>query len=104
MFAYGPADTMHCRPQTISSLAAFKSRRISPFWYRLTPVFLEKRPLKGVVYCSNSIKYSFSRLYGYKFLVKWKMCVMDKYRPNVPLKHVGDRILKIGIAYTIIFR
>jgi len=30
-----------------SSLASFKSRLVIPFWYRLTQVVLEKRPLNG---------------------------------------------------------
>jgi len=29
------------------SLAAFKSRLVEPFWYRLTQVVLEKRPSNG---------------------------------------------------------
>ena len=41
----------HCYPKTPSSLATFKSRLVLPFWYRLTQVVLEKRPLKG---CSSS--------------------------------------------------
>jgi len=36
----------HCHPKTPSS-----SRPVLPFWYRLTEVVLEKRPLNG---CSNS--------------------------------------------------
>jgi len=40
--AYGPADATatHC-------LASVKSRLVLPFWYRLTQVVLEKRPLNG---------------------------------------------------------
>jgi len=39
---------MPLHPQTPSSLASFKSRLVSPFWYRLTQVVLhEKRPLNG---------------------------------------------------------
>ena len=33
--------------QTPSSLVPFKSRLVLPFWYRLTQVALEKRPLNG---------------------------------------------------------
>jgi len=41
--AYGPADaTAHSL-----SLAPVKSRLVLPFWYRLTQVVLEKRPLNG---------------------------------------------------------
>jgi len=41
----------HCHPKTPSSLASFESRLVLPFWYRLTQVVLEKRPLNGC--CSN---------------------------------------------------
>jgi len=37
--------------KTPSSLASFKSRLVLPFWYRLSPVFLKKRPLNR---CSSS--------------------------------------------------
>ena len=42
----------HCHPKTPSSLASFKSRLVLPFWYRLTQVVLEKRPLNG---CSSIV-------------------------------------------------
>ena len=46
MFSYDPADATAIRkPQ--SSLASFKSRLVLPFWYWLTQVVLEKRPLNG---------------------------------------------------------
>jgi len=32
-------------PITLSSLASFKSRLVLSFWYRLTQVVLERRPL-----------------------------------------------------------
>jgi len=43
--------------QNPSSLASFKSRLVlvAPFWYRLTQVFLEKRPSNE---CSSSKKSS----------------------------------------------
>ena len=42
---------MPLHPITLSSLASFKSRFVLPFWYRLTQVVLEKRPLNR---CSSS--------------------------------------------------
>jgi len=42
----------HYHTKTPPSLAAFKSRLVSPFWYRLTQVVAERRPLNG---CSSSI-------------------------------------------------
>jgi len=50
------ADCLHMvqsmppHPKTPSSLAWFKSRLVLPFWYQLTQVVLEKRPLNG---CSS---------------------------------------------------
>jgi len=38
---------MPLHPKTPSSPASFKSRLVLPFWYRLTQVVLEKRPLNG---------------------------------------------------------
>ena len=38
---------MPLHPKTQSSLASFKSRLVLHFWYRLTQVVLEKRPLNG---------------------------------------------------------
>ena len=43
-----------CRPKTPSSLASFKSRLVLPFWYWLTWVVLEKRPLNGSTSSSSS--------------------------------------------------
>jgi len=34
-------------PETLSSLASFKSRLVLPFWYWLTQVVLEKMLLNG---------------------------------------------------------
>jgi len=39
---------MPLHPKTPPSLASFKSRLVLPFWYRLTQVVKEKRPLNGV--------------------------------------------------------
>ena len=50
LFAYGPAGATTI-PKLLSSFASFKSRLVLPFWYRLTQVVLEKRPLNG---CSSS--------------------------------------------------
>ena len=49
MFAYGPADATASKNPII--YASFKSRLVLPFWYWLTQVVLEKRPLNG---CSSS--------------------------------------------------
>ena len=55
------ADCMHMvqlmllYPKTPSSLASFWSRLVLPFWYWLTQVALEKRPLNRCSSSSNSI-------------------------------------------------
>ena len=49
------ADCLHMvhlmplHPKTPPSLASLKYRLVLPFWYQLTGVFLEKRPLNGCV-------------------------------------------------------
>jgi len=44
---------MPLHPETPSPLASFKSRLVLPFWYQLSQVVLEKRPLDG---CSVLVK------------------------------------------------
>jgi len=46
---------MPLHPKTPSSLASFKSRLFLPFWYGLTQVVLEKRPLNGCSGSSNQV-------------------------------------------------
>jgi len=41
---------MPLHPQTPSSLDSLKSRLVLPFWFQLTQVVLEKRPLNGCRY------------------------------------------------------
>ena len=38
---------MSLHPITWSSLASFKSSVVLPFWYQLSQIVLEKRPLNG---------------------------------------------------------
>ena len=55
LFAYGPADaTAIPELRHLLLLALFKSRPVLSFWYRLTQVVPEKRPLNG---CSGSSTY-----------------------------------------------
>ena len=42
------------------SLAPVKSRLVLPFWYRLTQVVLEKRPLNGCCCCCSCLLVEFS--------------------------------------------
>ena len=60
------ADCLHIvqlmplHPKTPSSLvASFKSRLVQPFWYRLTQVVLEKRPLNGCCCCCMDTRAQF---------------------------------------------
>ena len=48
LFAYGPADAIASQNPVISCLSCLKRLVLhEPFWYRLTQVVLEKRPLNG---------------------------------------------------------
>ena len=67
----------HCHPQTPSSLASFKSRLVLPFWYQLTQVVLEKRPLNS----------SSSSIYWPHFCI----CNNNKISTNKPLSSVTAR-------------
>ena len=55
------ADCLHMvqllplHPKTSPSLASFKSRLVLPFWYHVTQVVLEKRPLNGHSSSSSSL-------------------------------------------------
>ena len=51
LFAYGPADAAAYQNFIISCLMLIQTGFVLPFWYRLTQVVLEKRPLNG---CSSS--------------------------------------------------
>ena len=54
--------------QAPPSLASFKSRLVLPFWYRLTQVVLEKRPLNGsssTVELLNRLTFDFDFLLVY---------------------------------------
>jgi len=46
-------------PLPLTALAPVKSTLVLPFWYRLTQVVLEKRPLNG---CSSVVVLMFYRL------------------------------------------
>ena len=53
------ADCLHMvqpmplHPKTPSSHVSFESRLVLPFWYRLTQVVLERRPLNGCISNKN---------------------------------------------------
>ena len=60
---------MPLHPNTPLSLVSFKSRLVLPFWYGLTQVVLEKKPLNG---CSSSSSSSSSfTVYSSKIQRKW---------------------------------
>ena len=54
---------MPIHPKTPSPLASLKSRLVVPFWYWLTQVVLEKKPLKR---CSSSSSSSSSSSKSYQ--------------------------------------
>ena len=66
LFAYGPADaTAVPKPHHLFASFKFKSRLVLPFWYRLTQVVLEKRPLNGY----SVVVYSY---YGRGSVLLWR--------------------------------
>ena len=67
----------HCRPQTPSSLASFKSRLVLSFWYRPTQVVVEKRPLNE---CSSCCSCSCAAVYKTS---------TDTARRAVPLRYLS---------------
>ena len=54
----------HCHPQTPSSLASLKSRLLLPFWYRLTQVVPENRPLNVCVCVFKESSGNLSAVWG----------------------------------------
>jgi len=96
LFAFGPADATAYQNQYEISLASFKSRLVLPFWYRLTQVVLEKRPLNG---CSSSscnthpeLKKHFSSCER-EFLT-YDLCLwtlLDSIKVNQHAKYLGQR-------------
>ena len=58
-------------PDTSLSLAPVKSRLVLPFWYRLTQVVLEKRPLNG---CSSVVVVYVYAIYFCTFFVFALFC------------------------------
>ena len=64
-FAYGPADAT----ATPSSFASLKSRMVLRFWYRLTQVVLEKRPLNECYCCCYQSVLCCVGLHRYVFLL-----------------------------------
>jgi len=52
---------MPLHPKPPLSLASFKSRLVLPFWYQLTQVVLEQRPLNR---CCSSSSCGFTRVIG----------------------------------------
>ena len=69
------AQPMPLPLQTPSSLASFKSRLLLPFWYWLTQVVLEKRPLNR---CSSSC----SSYQDFGIFVNFKTCSSSKILQN----------------------
>jgi len=57
---------MPLHPKTPSSLASFKPRPVLPFWYWLTQVVLEKRPLIG---CSSVVCVDIGEILGSYYCV-----------------------------------
>ena len=98
----------HCQLITPSSLASFESRLVLRFWYRLTQVVLEKRPLNG---CSSScgciepFPHWPGSLCCRSRLLKWGLSFSDKCRCEIvlTLSHPVSKLRdgkKVKVAYT----
>jgi len=78
----------HCYPETPSFVASLKSRLVFPFWYQVTQVVLDKRPLNG---CSSSRSSSNRSSIVYKtcsvylFTVSLYWCVAVYRGLDIPL-------------------
>ena len=59
---------MPLHPKTPSSLALFKSRLVLPFWYQLSQVVLEKRPLNGFSSSSSILYFVYCSLFSDSWL------------------------------------
>ena len=82
---------MPLHPQTPSSVASVKSRLVLPFWYRLTQVVLEKRPLNG---CSSSTLFKKILIFlviTMSFNTRSQGCIISSYR--------GQHIVKAWNAF-----
>jgi len=73
---------MPLHPKTPSSLASFRSRLVLPYWYQLTQVVLEKRPLNG---CSSSSSSSIMVQLLLKFGSYFNRILYRLYLPTVIL-------------------
>jgi len=81
-----------------SSLASFKSRLVLPFWYWLTQVVMEKRPLNG---CSSSSSSSSSSIIsdgydGADCRLRVGVCVVFAQEKNF-FHRVSERLSKPNI-------
>jgi len=87
LFAYGPVS------QTPSSLASLKSRLVLPFWYRLTEIVVQKRPLNG---CNSSslLLLSEERVRNYWFY-EWHV----KPELSQSVEYVADVFVQFSASY-----
>jgi len=86
LFAYGPADATAVPTPPPSSLDSFKSGLVLLFWYRLTQVVLEKRPLNG---CGNSswwpfVEFFCGKVVGATSSEGFLAVILDHFLGNAP--------------------
>ena len=83
------------------SLAPVKSRLVLPFWYRLTQVILEKRPLNGCCCCTFSTQLTQQRITdagGREFHFRRDLYSQESTFPLVYRSFVDDAVLQAGQA------
>ena len=68
-----------------TSLASFKSRLVLSFWYWLTQVVLEKKPLHG---CSGSIV-NLHLVVHYRFIDRWRIRIRSATSSTVQTSATG---------------
>ena len=90
------------------SLASVKSRLALPFWYRLTRVVLDKRPLSGCVCSSIALPVSVGCIYRLYIWIIGKQTICYLYVPvwqyaHIKLKHQAGKVkLKSFFCHCII--
>ena len=90
-------------PKTTASLALFKSRLVLSFWYRLTQVVQEKRPLNGCSSSSSILNISSQASQGMPNCVAPPNCLFPRGNLGPHIIHglVNRRVNSISIGSAV---